>query len=172
MTYLLYFEEKVHKKKLQRADVIPLLFPRLLCQILEHVGYPSEPQLERRRICRELFTLDKWNHLTAYVAPPRASYIPAPPELPHDEQPAQVQQAQQVEIPIEIIPPAHAAPSTVPTLEATSSAPPTTPEAPLVVPATSAPPPSKSSITISTLEFKGLCQTLHTLSTTQGALFQ
>ncbi|KAL6348208.1 hypothetical protein AAG906_003074 [Vitis piasezkii] len=43
MVALLYFEEKVHKKKLQRADVIPLLFPRLLCQILEHLGYPSDP---------------------------------------------------------------------------------------------------------------------------------
>ncbi|RVW13720.1 hypothetical protein CK203_087203 [Vitis vinifera] len=63
---LLYFEEKVHKKKLQRADTIPLLFPRLLCQILEHLGYPSEPQLERKRIFRELFTLDKWNNMTAY----------------------------------------------------------------------------------------------------------
>ncbi|RVW12303.1 hypothetical protein CK203_104210 [Vitis vinifera] len=63
---LLYFEEKVHKKKLQRADCIPLLFPRLLCQNLEHLGYPSKPQLERKLICRELFTLDKWNNMTAY----------------------------------------------------------------------------------------------------------
>ncbi|RVW53153.1 hypothetical protein CK203_087573 [Vitis vinifera] len=53
MAALLYFEEKVHKKKLQRADAIPFLFPRLLCQILEHLGYPSDPQLERKRICRE-----------------------------------------------------------------------------------------------------------------------
>ena len=66
METLLYFEEKVHKKKLQRADTIPLLFPRLLCQILEHLGYPSEPQLERKRIYREVFTLDKWNNMTAY----------------------------------------------------------------------------------------------------------
>ncbi|RVW70692.1 hypothetical protein CK203_061995 [Vitis vinifera] len=51
MAALLYFEEKVHKKKLQRADCIPLLFPRLLCQILEHLGYPSKPQQERKRIC-------------------------------------------------------------------------------------------------------------------------
>ena len=43
MAALLYFEEKVHRKKLLRADCIPLLFPRLLCQILEHLGYPSEP---------------------------------------------------------------------------------------------------------------------------------
>ena len=49
MVAFLYFEEKVHKK-LQRADAIPLLFPRLLCQILEHLGYPSDPQLERKRI--------------------------------------------------------------------------------------------------------------------------
>ena len=31
MVVLLYFEEKVHWKKLLRADSIPLLFPRLLC---------------------------------------------------------------------------------------------------------------------------------------------
>ncbi|RVW69803.1 Gag-Pol polyprotein [Vitis vinifera] len=41
MAALLYFEEK-------------------------HLGYPSEPQLERKRICREPFTLDKWNNMTAY----------------------------------------------------------------------------------------------------------
>ncbi|RVW68642.1 hypothetical protein CK203_062146 [Vitis vinifera] len=45
---LLYFEERFTKRKLQRADCIPLLFPRLLCQILEHLGYPSEPQLEKK----------------------------------------------------------------------------------------------------------------------------
>ncbi|KAL6310809.1 hypothetical protein AAG906_017510 [Vitis piasezkii] len=43
MAALLYFEEKGHKKKLVRADAIPLLFPRLLCQILEHLGYLFEP---------------------------------------------------------------------------------------------------------------------------------
>ena len=59
MAALLYFEEKVHRKKPLRADAIPLLFPRLLCQILEHLGYPAEPQLESKRICQEIFTLDK-----------------------------------------------------------------------------------------------------------------
>nr|CAN62324.1 hypothetical protein VITISV_018464 [Vitis vinifera] len=80
MATFLYFEEKVHKKKLQRADAIPLLFPRLLCQILEHLGYPSDPQLERKRIYREVFTLDKWNNMTAYrVEQPRR---PQPVEIP------------------------------------------------------------------------------------------
>ena len=35
MAPLLHFEEKVHRKKLQRADTIPLLFPRLLYHIWE-----------------------------------------------------------------------------------------------------------------------------------------
>ncbi|KAL6321723.1 hypothetical protein AAG906_031236 [Vitis piasezkii] len=69
MAALLYFEEKVHQKKLLRADAIPLLFPRLLCQILEHLGYPTEPQFERKRICREIFTLDKWTNMTAEPEP-------------------------------------------------------------------------------------------------------
>ena len=60
MVALLYFEDKVHRKKLQRADSIPLLFLRLLCHILEHMGYPIEPHLERRHHCREHFTLDQW----------------------------------------------------------------------------------------------------------------
>ncbi|RVW62023.1 hypothetical protein CK203_064778 [Vitis vinifera] len=82
MTYLLHFEEKVHKKKLQRADVIPLLFSRLLCQILEHQGYPGEPRLERRRHCREDFSLDKWHHLAAYFAPQGAPAMPPPQGAP------------------------------------------------------------------------------------------
>ena len=66
MVALLYFEEKVHRNKLLRADSIPLLFSRLLCQILEHLGYPTKPQHERRCICREIFTLKKWTSMTAY----------------------------------------------------------------------------------------------------------
>ncbi|KAJ9689245.1 hypothetical protein PVL29_014757 [Vitis rotundifolia] len=45
MAALLYFKEKVHRKKLQRADTIPLLFSRLLYHILEHLSYPTEPIL-------------------------------------------------------------------------------------------------------------------------------
>ncbi|RVW24651.1 hypothetical protein CK203_096079 [Vitis vinifera] len=81
MTVLLYFEEKVHRKKLLRAHVIPLLFPRLLCHILEHLGYPSEPQLERKLIFREIFTLNKWNSMTAYDAQLRAPIGPEQLEI-------------------------------------------------------------------------------------------
>ncbi|KAL6338311.1 hypothetical protein AAG906_018656 [Vitis piasezkii] len=70
------------------SDAIPLLFPRLLCQILEHLGYPSDPQLERKRICREVFTLDKWTNMTTYRAEhpelpqPQQSEDPKPAEIP------------------------------------------------------------------------------------------
>ena len=48
MTSLFHFEDKVHRRGLQRAESIPLLFPRLLCQVLEHLGFPAEPRIERR----------------------------------------------------------------------------------------------------------------------------
>eukprot|EP00261_Vitis_vinifera_P029955 XP_010664697.1 PREDICTED: developmental and secondary metabolism regulator veA-like [Vitis vinifera] len=49
-------------------------------QILQHLGYPSDPQLERKHICRDVFTLDKWNNMTAYrVEQPGR---PQPVEIP------------------------------------------------------------------------------------------
>ncbi|RVW76529.1 hypothetical protein CK203_064349 [Vitis vinifera] len=108
MAALLYFEEKVHKKKLLRADAIPLLFPRLLCQILEHLGYPSEPQLERKRICREVFTLDKWKNMTAYSVEPGAPAGVEHPEIPHPEQP---EEPHHIETPTDTRAPAPAVPS-------------------------------------------------------------
>ena len=48
MTSLLHFEDKVHRKGLARAESLPLLMPRLLCQVLEHLGFPEEPRLEMR----------------------------------------------------------------------------------------------------------------------------
>ena len=71
-----------NRKKLLRADAIPLLFPRLLCQILEHQGYPAEPQHERKRFCLEIFTLDKWTSMTAYGGADQGA--PAGPEQPEE----------------------------------------------------------------------------------------
>ncbi|RVW19528.1 hypothetical protein CK203_113469 [Vitis vinifera] len=69
MASFVHFEEKVHRKKLQRVDTIPLLFSRFLCQILEYMGFPTKPWLEHHRLCREPFTLDKWNQLASYSTP-------------------------------------------------------------------------------------------------------
>ena len=45
MTIFLHFEFKVHCKDLARAKAIPLLMPRLLCHVLEHLGFPEEPRI-------------------------------------------------------------------------------------------------------------------------------
>ena len=140
-------------KKLLRADAISLLFPKLLCQILEHLGYPSEPQLERRRIYREIFTLNKWTSMTAYNAKPGA---PAGPE--HQEQP---EEPQPIEIPVDMRAPTPTVPSIKLILKVAPSAPPATPGTPHVIPSTSKPsPPPESRIAISIFEFRGLCHTL------------
>ena len=46
MTSLLHFEDKVHRKGLARAESIPLLMPRLLSQVLEHLGSRGTPYRE------------------------------------------------------------------------------------------------------------------------------
>ncbi|KAJ9707466.1 hypothetical protein PVL29_002481 [Vitis rotundifolia] len=95
MAALLYFEEKVHRKKLKRADTIPLLFPRLLYHILEHMGYPTEPHLERRHHSQAA-QAQQDEHPTDSIPPaptapsmPQATStdpaatLPVPPTAPH-----------------------------------------------------------------------------------------
>ena len=59
MTALFHFEEKIHRNNLSRAEAIPLLFSRLLSQVLEHLGYPAKPQLEYRCVCEVVFTIEE-----------------------------------------------------------------------------------------------------------------
>ena len=150
MASFIHFEENVHRKKLQKADTIPLLFSRLLCQILEYLGFPTEPRLECRHLCRERFTLDKWNKLAGYSTPPGVPSMVAPPMPP---------QPKHDELPVETAP-------LVLTPKATSTAPPMTSTIPLVAPTT-----FELSITISALEFRVLVHTFQTLTTTHYALF-
>ena len=59
MTALLHFEDKVHRKGLARAEGLPLLMPRLLSQVLEHLGFPKEPRIERRIRCPQVLSLER-----------------------------------------------------------------------------------------------------------------
>ncbi|KAL6336561.1 hypothetical protein AAG906_025115 [Vitis piasezkii] len=117
----------------------------LLCHILEHMGYPTEPHLERRHHCQEQFTLEKWTQLAGYSAPLGALPRPAPPMPPQS------------------IPQA----PTPPMPEVTSNFPPTTPAIPSVAPFT-----FEASITISTTEFRAMVHLFQTLTTTHNALFR
>ena len=72
MTSLFHFEDRVYHRILPRAKSMPLLFPRLLCQILEHIGFPAEPRLDRRRDCEATLTVDMWRarHRAFHLPPP------------------------------------------------------------------------------------------------------
>ena len=59
MTDLLHFKDKVHRKGLARAESLPLLMPRLLSQVLEHLGFPEEPRIERRIRCPQVLTMER-----------------------------------------------------------------------------------------------------------------
>ena len=59
MTVLLHFEEKVHRKDLARAEAFPLLMLRLLSQVLEHLGFPEEPRIERRVSCPQVLSIER-----------------------------------------------------------------------------------------------------------------
>ena len=59
MTALLHFEDKVHRKGLVRAEGLPLLIPRLLSQVLEHLGFPKEPRIERRIGCPQVLSMER-----------------------------------------------------------------------------------------------------------------
>ena len=59
MTSLMHFEEKVHRKGLVRVESLPLLMPRLLCQVLEHLGFPEEPRIEMRVRCPLVLSMER-----------------------------------------------------------------------------------------------------------------
>ena len=59
MASLLQFEEKVHRKDLARAESLPLLMPRLLCHVLEHLGFPTEPRIEMRVQCPLVLSVER-----------------------------------------------------------------------------------------------------------------
>ena len=59
MTSLMHFEEKVNRKGLVRAESLPLLMPRLLCQVLEHMGFPEEPRIEMRVRCPLVLSMER-----------------------------------------------------------------------------------------------------------------
>ena len=59
MTSLLHFEDKVHRKGQARVESLPLLMPRLLSQVLEHLGFLEEPHIERRISCTQVLSMER-----------------------------------------------------------------------------------------------------------------
>ena len=79
MTSLFHFEDKVHRRSLPRDESLRLVFPRLLCQVLEHIGFLAEPRIKRRRGCEATLTIDRWRaRPRAFHLPPLGSYEDEP----------------------------------------------------------------------------------------------
>ena len=55
----LHFEDKVNRKGLDRAETLPLLMPRLLIQVLEHLGFLEEPRIERSIRCTQVLSMER-----------------------------------------------------------------------------------------------------------------
>nr|CAN63920.1 hypothetical protein VITISV_009043 [Vitis vinifera] len=136
--------EKVHKRRLTRVDTILLLFPRLLCHVLAHMGFPTDPHSETRHHCRESFSLDQWNQVLLHQ---HSLELPEPREIP--PQP----------LPSIFAPSTSTLSESVP--EAASS------DAPPAIPPTPEPP-----ITIPSAEYRDLIASFQTLTTTQKAIME
>ena len=123
MTSLFHFEDKVHRRNLTRIESTPLLFSRLLCQVLEHIDFLAEPRLERRRDCEAILIIDRWHTRPHYfhLPPPELAEDQLAANLPVEEQPPPAMHIEEPQVPASSVPnPASTAP--LPTAP-TSSAP-------------------------------------------------
>ncbi|RVW18936.1 hypothetical protein CK203_102485 [Vitis vinifera] len=89
-------QEEASKSRLHSTPL-----PKAAMPSFGHLGYPAEPQLEKKRICREPFTLDKWNNMTAYKIdqpgqPQPAARRASPRHAPEDSYTSQSNLAQEL----------------------------------------------------------------------------
>ena len=139
MTSLFHIVEKIHRKNLSRAETIPLLFSRLLSRVLEHLGFPAEPQLERRRVCEAVFTVEKWKFVPSVPHLPLADPTKDEPANDHsvENQQPPIVPVEEPQIPVSTTPSV-----TVPLHASLASSTPPVPPVPIdsTGPSTSAPP--------------------------------
>ena len=84
MTSLMHFEEKVHRKDLAQVESLPLLMPRLLCQVLEHMGFPAEPKIEMRVRCPLVLSAERVMTITGSFHLPRQDQEEVPGQEAED----------------------------------------------------------------------------------------
>ena len=178
MTALFHFEDRVHRRSLPRVESTPLLFPRLLCQVLEHIWFLTEPRLESRRGYEATLTVDRWQ------AMPRAFHLlPLGPtedqpaaDIPLEDLPPVVEHTEEPPAPAPLIlasvplaPPtiAPVPPAPVPSIPLEPSSPMPTAHSEIAGPSTSAPP--QQYITISTRDFLTIMEAIRMFSTTSAS---
>ena len=88
MTSLFHFEDNFHRKSLTRAEATPLLFPRLLFQVLEHIGFPVKPRLEHYHDSEAILIVDQWRTRphSFHLTPPKPAEDQPAADHPAEEQ--------------------------------------------------------------------------------------
>ena len=168
MTSLFHFKDKVHHRGLSQAESMPLLFLRLLCQMIEHMGFPDEPRLEHRHDSAAKLTVDRWRLLPCSIPLP-AEGQPAKPaaDISAEEQPPPIEHFGEPQAPAPSIP---ASPPLAPMLSAPLPFDFSRPHSPNNTPinggATSTSAPTQPHITISTHDFLTIRDVVLTFSTT------
>ena len=101
MTAFLHFEEKVHRKGLTHVEVIPLLMPRLLCQVLEHLGFPKEPRSESRQSCPTIVSFQRTLSMPLSLLYHQQEDVvdDYAEDLPRNEQPVPVVEVERTSVP-------------------------------------------------------------------------
>ena len=84
MTSLLHFEEKVHRKGLARAEGLSLLMPRLLSQVVEHLGFLEEPHIERRISCTQVLSIERSLYMPISIILQQQDQEEVADEVPED----------------------------------------------------------------------------------------
>ena len=84
-----------HRKDLAQAEAIQLLMSRLLCHVLEHLGFPEEPRIERRQSCPMILSLEQTLSMPlSFLLPQQEEVVDDyAEELPRGEQPVSVPDA-------------------------------------------------------------------------------
>ena len=156
MTALLHFKEKVHRKDLARAEAFPLLMPRLLSQVLEHLGFPKEPHIERRVSCPHVLSIEQslYMPLSILLQQQEEAADDIAEDLPRGEQPVPEVEVERTSVPY-LSPP-------VP--------PPTAPAPPETVGPSSTSQQSPEHIPVSSRELSSVMDAVHALATTQASL--
>ena len=164
MTALLHFEDKVHRKGLVRAEGLPLLMPRLLSQVLEHLGFPEEPRIERRIRCPQVLSMERSLVMPISFLLPQQDQEEVPDEGAEDP-PRGDDPVPEVELEVERSP--------VPDLSPPSPPPPPSALAPDDTPGPSyTAQHSPEHVHVSSRELAGVMDAVCSLATTQASMYQ
>ena len=162
MTSLVHFEDKVHRKGLARAESLPLLMPRLLSQVLEYLGFPEEPRIERRIRCPQVLSMERAMVMPISFLLQQQDQEEVPDKEPEDSQRRDVH-APEVEMER----------SLVPDISPPSPPPPASATAPADTPSLSyTAQHSPEYVHVSTRELEGVMDVVCSLASTQASMDQ